>query len=442
MRWSRYSTYFQSQRNGLLLYNSASNSFLQMEEAAFGVIKTISENPEAYDFSKDPGLYFNLRTAGFLVDEKKDDRLYDILKMRRLSSNYNNGVMLLTIAPTRNCNFGCPYCYEKNKDFALMTEETENNIVEFIKRRKSVQQISLVWYGGEPLLAFERILSLNNKITSLGKSIRAMIVTNGYGLNEKVIRELENLHIKTIQITLDGDRETHDSRRFLLGGGKTFDRIVANLDCLLKSAWDGKVNIRMNVDETNKGDYTKVHHFIEERYKDKRISVYPGFVHIEGDETNPDVACCFDSEKKGEFLCEQADKNWIFDLPVFPSMVLGGCTMTKRNAYVIGPEGEIYKCWDDVGIPEKVVGNVNEPDQWNMGLVAEEMIEGSYLEDEECKSCFFFPVCDGGCPRARLANKKKDVKYGTCTYFRSHLEELLELYFEQKERKKVCDGCN
>ena len=32
--------------------------------------------------------------------------------------------------------------------------------------------------------------------------------------------------------------------------------------------------------------------------------------------------------------------------------------MQKLNANIIGPEGEIYKCWNDVNSPNKVVGNI------------------------------------------------------------------------------------
>ena len=107
--------------------------------------------------------------------------------------------------------------------------------------------------------------------------------------------------------------------------------------------------------------------------------------------------------------------------------------MTKRNAYVIGPEGELYKCWNDIGISEKVIGHIETERDWNMSLVAEGMVGCSYLESEECKKCFFFPICDGGCPQKRLENKKKGIENGTCSYFKSHLNELLEIHYEQKK---------
>ena len=308
MKWSRYSLLFESRRNGWLLYNSASNAFLQIEDKAVPVIQQIQEDPSSFDFSKDPALFFQLRGGGFLVEDTQDDDLFNILKMRRLTADYAGNTLLLTIAPTRACNFACPYCYEENRETKFMTEETEDKIVEFIRKRQSMQNVSIVWYGGEPLLAFDRIRRLNKKIMELGRNVQAQMITNGYRLTEEVIAAFDELHMKMIQVTLDGSRETHDGRRFLIGGGKTFDTIVSNLDRLMASEWDGFVSLRVNVDTTNSKDFIDVYNFIRERYPDKygkHISVYPGFVH--GDEpANPDTNCFFSSKDKGEFLLNLA----------------------------------------------------------------------------------------------------------------------------------------
>ena len=50
-----------------------------------------------------------------------------------------------------------------------------------------------------------------------------------------------------------------------------------------------------------------------------------------------------------------------------------GCIATHRNAFVIGPEGEVYKCQNDVGNPEMVVGNIVERN-WNLSLYTKYMI--------------------------------------------------------------------
>lgn len=436
MKWSRYNLLFESKNNGWLLYNSASNSFLQMEKDTLEMVRKIMETPNDIAYEKIPGLYFHLRNGGFLVEDRQDDDFFRILKMRRITANYAGGTLALTIAPTRACNFACPYCYEENRTASMMTEETENAIVEFIRKHKTITRLGLVWYGGEPLLAFDKIEKLNAKIEALGIKYSSFIVTNGYLLKENVIQKLNELRINRMQITLDGSKATHDSRRHLISGGATYDKIVSNIDCLMKSDWKGTLQIRVNVDPSNREEFAEVFRFIQKRYPEefgKRVTVYPGFVHTE--EPHPDTNCYFDSRQKGTFLARLYEEQGIDALSIYPHMTLGGCTMTKRNAYVIGPDGELYKCWDDIGIPELVIGNVRSFTNWNMGLVAEAMIEGSYLEDKTCENCFFFPVCDGGCPKMRLLNSKDHGERDVCSYFKEHIRTFLEMHYEAKYGK-------
>jgi uncharacterized protein len=57
MQWSKYNLLFESKNNGWLLYNSVSNSFVNMDDKTVGFIKKMKVNPEI-DFSEDPGLFF------------------------------------------------------------------------------------------------------------------------------------------------------------------------------------------------------------------------------------------------------------------------------------------------------------------------------------------------------------------------------------------------
>ena len=73
MKWSRYNNLFQSQRNGWLLFNSASRNFLKVEDDELAVIRKIAEDPEKADYSASPMLYMQLRSMGFIVEDTADD---------------------------------------------------------------------------------------------------------------------------------------------------------------------------------------------------------------------------------------------------------------------------------------------------------------------------------------------------------------------------------
>lgn len=60
---------------------------------------------------------------------------------------------------------------------------------------------------------------------ALNLDYQADRITNGYLLTEKVVAMLPSLSISSLQITIDGMKAVHDSRRCLKLGAPTFDRI-------------------------------------------------------------------------------------------------------------------------------------------------------------------------------------------------------------------------
>ena len=116
---------------------------------------------------------------------------------------------------------------------------------EFASRRKYI-----TIFGGEPLLNSPRQKDLINYI--INKSVEADLslcfVTNGYHL-EEYIPVLRKGKIREVQVTLDGTESVHNNRRFLKGGGGTFEKIVKGIDACLKENID--VNLRMVIDKEN-----------------------------------------------------------------------------------------------------------------------------------------------------------------------------------------------
>ena len=433
MKWSRYSKLFQSKRNGWMLFSSASRAFLLVKDEELPVIRGIMADPEGYDYSGCPMLYMQLRALEFLVEDGKDDELFNIVKMRHLTDLYADRHLNLTFALTTACNFDCSYCFETSHKGHTMTQETEDKVMDFI-RRFNAPSMSITWYGGEPLLAWDRIISIDRRLKDMGKRYDAAMITNGYLLTKERAAKLNDLNVTYLQITLDGKKETHDARRYLAGGAPTYERILQNIDGLMETDFKSMLHVRVNVDGRNSEEFADVYKMMQTRYpKDfgRRIRVYPGFV--KGD-SHPDRGCFFDPVQQGEFITEMMEKYQIAPLNIFPRRMSPSCVLTKRNAFVVGPDGELYKCWDDVGIKEKIVGSINRFDNWNMGLIAEGMTGCSFLDDPECRDCFYFPVCNGGCHRIRQKNLHAAEKKSACTYFNGNLENLLELFYEEKQR--------
>ena len=433
MKWSKYNYLFHSSKYGWLLYNSISNTFLKIEDDMLNTISKMKEQGDIEKLSLDSDTYLLLRFYNFIVSDEEEKAFLNMTKLLRYQNNFNSLRMSLTIAPTRDCNFNCIYCYEKSRPPIYMDKDVEDNIIKFVKN-SGVRYLFVTWYGGEPLLAFDTIKSLTQKILNLNIGFEALLVTNGYLLTEDKIKLLSSLKIKKMQITLDGLKNIHDKRRPLKGGKGTFDKIVKNIDNLLPN-WNGRLSIRVNVDRSNKKDFIEIYNWLTNRYEKylDNIHIYPGIVH-DNNQINPTLSCFKNRDEEAEFLIEVYKTGKVNRLSFYPQKFIGTCIALNRNGFLIDPEGKVYKCWEDIGMEEYVVGNVDLKQPWNNQLIAKYMIEGSYLEDKECDECFFFPICDGGCPRIRIM-LGRERKERLCSRFRNYLDKFLEIHYEKKLEK-------
>ena len=445
LKWSKYNFLFNSEKFGHLLYNSLSNCFFAVDEEVFPEINSIRNQPEAYDFSSQPELFFQLHGAKIVLSERDEENAINVIKLQRSFIRYNSEGLLLSLAPTRGCNFNCSYCYEKDRRPVRMDERVEDGIIAFIERFHGIRYLSIVWYGGEPLLEFDTIRRLTRKIQGLKLPFAADMTTNGYLLTPQVASELEELKVKNLQIAIDGTREVHDTRRVLMNGGPTYDRIMQNIDHLV-TVWKGKIHFRVNVDRQNRDNYFPIYRALHERFQGKRIDVYPGLVRSAAG-VNPDLDCHMGRFEASQLAVDmfkevlsKADTVKPDDISrYYPQARFSGCTANMKNFYVIGPSGEIYKCWHDIGIEKMTLGTIFDEQLQNVEVVANYMVATDPFDDPECRQCSYLPVCTGGCPQLRYEKKFNKIDHDSCTKFRDRLPELLEIYYHMKQSaRKDC----
>lgn len=422
---SKY-TYQFANHGKYYIYNSLSNCFAELDKETYAMIK---EARDENNFSViDAKMMPALKKMKVVVENDKDE----INKIKYLNSlrRSDDRNLFLTINPTLSCNFNCPYCFEQEHQQVFMSDQTEDKIVDFIKSHVQVKTVSITWFGGEPLLAFDRIASLTKKVQCLGKRYAADMITNGYLLSEKIISQLPSLSISSLQITLDGLAPLHDSRRCLKSGKPTFERILQNIDMLQKKCPKISIKVRVNVDKTNVQEFLKLHKLFEDRhYPNLRVNL--AFVKdITGCKGCPSF---YNADQQAAIVKKLLLHHGLDFSMVFPVSGRNECFIRNKNALVIGPEGELYKCWNDVGNKDKVFGYVdgritNEP------LLLRYLVAADPFEDPKCQKCLLLPVCDGGCPYSRIQNEYEGTDIDTCLYMKRHLEEFLVAHAEYKER--------
>lgn len=425
MYWSKYNILSKSEKYGYLLFNTMSLAFIRINEQDIDMWNKLREAPDSYTNFQN---YDFLIKARILVDNQEDDLnvyLADVLKNR-----YNSSDMALTILPTRGCNFGCIYCYEQDRPNVLMNEQTEKAIVKFVCSNSNLKRLSVVWYGGEPLLNFDSMVRLTKMFKQLNIEYSAKIVSNGYLLTKEKADLMKDLAIRNIQITFDGSEEIHNQRRFLLGGQPTYRKIMDNLKYLLSINKEITIDIRTNIDRRNKDDYNKFYQDFKSEINDKRVTMYPGFVSdlLSSECVSPEFNIS-EGGYKAQFILDIFDKYGIEIKSFLPKYRRHSCVASKYFAFVVGPEGELYKCWRMVGNQKETIGNVNDG-SFDMVKFSKYLIGADYTLDSKCLQCEFITLCGGGCPLVRMRNKYEKISLNHCCPEKTHMEQLMELRYE------------
>lgn len=318
-----------------------------------------------------------------------------------------------------------------------MSEETEDALVSFINSHLESRKLYLNWYGGEPLLAINTIERLLDKISEnveleLG---RHTLITNGYLINDKVISVFKKYPLDIVQITLDGCKERHNTIRYTRNDQFTYDRIVTNIGRILNEFPHTQLHVRVNVEKSNVDDYYKVAQELKNRWGEERLIIYPGFLRIDN-ETKTAYSCNSLNRKDiADFVFDMKNKN-VIDIPIYPQMFrVKTCSANRQCAYIVGPEGEVYKCWNDVGDAEKIVGNIYGNVVTNKALLSKYIVGSKWYNELSCKKCFFLPICNGTCAWYALRNKYENGEYNLCTCMQKApgmLNKCLEYYYDSK----------
>lgn len=413
------------------LFNAYHRGVHRVEPYVVDALKRLDLGEEGWNDGLPNDIQAKLADSGYIIPEYLDEHAK--LRNERETDRLNSQTINLTIAPTIDCNFGCPYCFEgEDKPQERMSEKTMYAVLEFLKDIISPETRSLhvTWFGGEPLLGLpqieqltklleEHVLDPQNLIYS------ASIITNGYGLTHKIATKLSALGVKSAQVTIDGTKEYHDKRRFKKGNREgTFDRIVQNIQ---DSCDTIRIQVRANLDKENQKSFSDLVSYLYDDCNLKgKIFVYPAVMRDDGDTEWEQSYGSMNEYMKGQVkLHKEALKHGI-RLLKFPPRVNLFCGSSKPTFWVIAPNGDLHKCWDTINDRGQAVGNVNKK---KIDRDAErKWAEWSPFNHEKCKSCNVMPLCMGGC--ANKAFQKGGEPQ--CEEWKFGLNEAIQMWIEEK----------
>ena len=372
---------------------------------------------------------------GFISNEDE----YSLLMNRVKKDNPRipqNRSLSLEICPTMNCNLDCRYCFEAGRRHTgSMNDETADAVVEFVRKRikeTKANRLFIKWFGGEPTLEIERIKYLSNRLIVVADEFNipysAYIQTNAYLLSQEIIDTLEKIKVQTIEITIDGNKDTHDKLRVLSDGQGTYERIMDNLS---KIRTKMNIAIRCNLHKDNLNAFNDLMKDID-RLKSithNKIICTPRVIRIKNNLPKDgsflkDIAISNDEflEKfHSLYSLNYIEKPSYKDVDYFTGKITSPCRACNGTGFTIDELGNIYGCSMDVGNLNSIIGNVKtyENDSSFINTNGYDFYRNSFCTDrEKCKNCVALPICLGRCPRTW-------DEYYDCVWVKSNLTETM-----------------
>ncbi len=316
----------------------------------------------------------------------------------------------LCLVLSQDCNMRCIYCYENggsfNKTRKIMDCSTIKKIVDWWIS-KIPQEISLVrveFYGGEPLLNISGFMYaieyINEKMKQLNKKVRYFVITNGTLINDEILEVLK-INKVTVTLSIDGDRESQNVNRRLLGNQDSYDIVIQNLHRLLDS--DVRVLARITLTQGN-----------VKRLFNSVVSLWEAGI----DEVDC-IAVLTNSEKlrirEDDLIelrktCEMIQKKMVDNLITKKEKFFGNylriigslydnwdkfypmCGYYSYKKIYCTPDEELYNCEKLIGFNSECLGTVDEIEC----IQLKERIT-SHTYSKKCAECVMRRVCGGYC---------------------------------------------
>ena len=435
---SCYNVYFEY-NNSFYIYNTLYVSLVQLEKKYFDSLKGnfLQKIPE--------DILYGLYKQKFLVDARCNE--VDSYLWFYNSLRYGGQAKLLsvTIIPSYACNLACPYCLQgQDKQNKAMSTDDVENVLKFVDSRIAashihgvpISKVNARTYGGEPMLQKESIVryysGMNDIARKYGCEIHNSMTSNFTLLDDGFLNLIEKYRI-SVQVSVDGTREEHDSRRIYHNGAGTYDIIMKNLQRMKNRNLESLITLRINLDKDNTSSAEQVMEDVHEFSEDVFFGYLESFRGFNDGCTN-----CI--EKNNFTRAELTEKlnvimrKYKYRVPEDFGK-LAPCALNVENKFFVDCHMNVYKCELAINQPELSVGIIDDGGNFIPNHNYYMQMQHSPEKMPECLNCRLLPMCGGGCAaKAYIESGAHDGnlnrKYCMCneeallTYLKSYIRRL------------------
>lgn len=341
---------------------------------------------------------------------------------------------------TTECSLKCNYCFQKNLSREKTTSEAITQFSSLLSnhlyKNKSIKNIQLVLFGGDPILEYELSLETLTKISEVCRQfsvcLNSLMTTNGIIADLNELKALRDAGLTTTMISFDGGKDEHDRHR-----NGTFDSLLKNLPIFAKHfCLILKYNIRKG--NSSVDEYMDFIRHVEKAVPKKDFvialeAIHPvvnagksrGIFDINSIELARQMLKLYDATIKRGLRCDMGNA-------LHPP-----CPYTQGNSIIVQPNGTFLCCGSGFDIPEFVIGNLNEIQE----LPVERSDFRNYVITTAAgfcseSSCSLFPLCETGCPyeKHRLGLSPSEILCRR-TFIEEFIPHLFQLGLDRQNKK-------
>ena len=398
MRLSRFiATYRDAVPGEHVLYDVLDDRYVGVDERALAAIGRWRDAPPAEDERESAE---TLREMGFVVETDADDEAR-LAGAEARARKGPDGTTYVTLLPTLACNLACTYCIQQDTPNTRMDAATEEETVAFVLRKVDEARsarLTVHYIGGEPLTRKDLVLRTAERFASAmrerGGTFDWELTTNGIGLRAEFLKALLAHGKGSVKLTLDGDRETNDLARVWRSGQGTFDEVYGALLEVARDCPTVALRLGGNFRGGQEASYERLLDRLERDGLGGRFELVRFKPVID---LAPSCGSCAEapgeasglvqlgSSVKRRGLAREQEKAGVDSF--------GACEIHWGNAWVIDPDGNVYRCFSLAGHPEMKIGTVRD------GAGGQDRLAAArpWASDPGCATCPYVPTCFGGC---------------------------------------------
>lgn len=166
---------------------------------------------------------------------------------------------------TRACNLKCVHCYARAVDRTYEKELNHEQGLSLIDDMAAFGVPVVLFSGGEPLMRPDLVELADYAVS---KGMRAVISTNGTLISKDKAKELKEVGLSYVGVSLDGMEEINDRFRGRKGAFK--DAMAGIMNCQEAGL---KVGLRFTINRMNTAEVPRIFDLLEE-YRIPRVCFY------------------------------------------------------------------------------------------------------------------------------------------------------------------------